>query len=392
MSTAYRRTLRFILPFEVLNIDLKLIFISNFIGAFGDGLFAYLLPYYITEHLGASASEMGMLYTVTFLVSATTLLIAGIIADKYDRKKVMIAGWLAWIPAPLLFSLAENWVQMLPGMILWGFWLSGPTSTAYVVSTADKNKLTLTFTVLSASWSIGYIFSPAVGGYLADIIGMQRVFYVSFLFYTAACLILTMIRSQRPQLHLQSNNNASGNSTRMEKLVLLSAFFALVTFVTMMFRQFIPKFLWDAYGYGDFKIGLLGSVSFFGSAVLGLLLGRLGDRWRKSYAVAASMILCGSSLLLLLSSGCIYVLLIAFFLLGASYITWSLMSAVVGPMAPEHKRARWISIPQTVSMFSSFLAPYVGGLIYEISPHHLFTVSIIALFSIALLSFLRHFE
>ncbi|MCX8177684.1 MAG: MFS transporter [Candidatus Bathyarchaeota archaeon] len=384
--------MRFILPFEVLNIDLKLIFTSNFIGAFGDGLFSYLLPYYITEYLGASASEMGMLYTVTFLVSAITLLTAGIIADKYDRKKVMIAGWLAWIPAPLLFSIAKNWVQMLPGMILWGFWLSGPTSTAYVVSTADKNKLTLTFTVLSASWSIGYIFSPAVGGYLANIIGMQKVFYVSFIFYTAACLILTLIRSQRPQLHPQRKNDASGDSIRMKKLVFLSAFFALVTFVTMMFRQLIPKFLWDAYGYGDFKIGLLGSVSFFGSAVLGLLLGRLGDRWRKSYAIAASMIICSSSLILLLCSGNIYVLSVAFFLLGASYITWSLMSAVVGPLAPEHMRARWISIPQMVSMFSSFLAPYVGGRLYEISPHYLFTASIIASFLIAMLSFLKIFE
>lgn len=388
----YRRALRFILPFEVLNIDLKLIFTSNFIGAFGDGLFSYLLPYYITEYLGASASEMGMLYTVTFLVSAITLLIAGIVADKYDRKKVMIAGWLAWIPAPLLFSLAENWVQMLPGMILWGFWLSGPTSTAYVVSTADKNKLTLTFTVLSASWSLGYVFSPAIGGYLADVIGMQRVFHISFIFYTAACLILTLIRSQHPQPHSPSSDAASGSSVRMKKLVLLSAFFALVTFVTMMFRQFIPKFLWDAYGYGDFKIGLLGSISFLGSAVLGLLLGRLGDRWRKSYAVAASMILCGSSLALLLCSSSFYVLSAAFFLLGASYITWSLMSAVVGPMAPEHMRARWISVPQMISMFSSFLAPYVGGLIYEVSPYYLFTASIIASFSIALLSFLKHLE
>ena len=33
--------------FEGLNRDLKLLFVSNLIGAFGDGLYAYLLPVYI---------------------------------------------------------------------------------------------------------------------------------------------------------------------------------------------------------------------------------------------------------------------------------------------------------------------------------------------------------
>ncbi len=380
MSTSiYRRILRVSFPLEVLNRDLKLIFASNFIGAFGDGLFAYLLPYYMKENLKASPVEVGILYAVTSLMAAVTLFLAGMFADRYDRKKIMIAGWIAWIPAPLIFSLAQNWVQMLPGMILWGFWLGGPTTTAYIVTSADERRLTLTFTVISSSWSFGYIFSPALGGYLAGIVGMQKVFYLAFIFYTSASLILFLISSQHVISSKQKPSEKSLSFLELlktRKLTVLSIFFASTMFVLMMFRPFIPQFLADAYRYGDFEIGLLGSVSFFGSAVLGILLGRLGDKWKKEYALAASMVLCSLSLILLLISGNFYVLTITFFLIGASYITWSLMSAIIGPSAPESMRARWISIPQTVTMFSSFLAPYVGGILYKISPQNLFIIAI----------------
>jgi MFS family permease len=153
-----------------------------------------------------------------------------------------------------------------------------------------------------------------------------------------------------------------------------------------MFRPFVPKFLGDVYRYGGFEIGILGSISFFGSAVLGIFLGRLGDRWKKSYALSVSMALCSLTLALLLLFNSFQILAITFFMMGGSYITWSLMSAIIGPSAPESIRARWVAIPQTISMFSSFIAPYLGGILYDISPNYLFITALIATALLALLA------
>ncbi|MDI6904217.1 MAG: MFS transporter [Candidatus Bathyarchaeia archaeon] len=393
--TRHRKILKLGFPFEVLNKDLKLIFASNLVGAFGDGLYAYLLPYYMAEMLRASPVEVGILYAVMSLTAAFTLLIAGMIADEYDRKKIMIVGWIMWLPAPLIFSLAGNWIQMLPGMILWGFWLGGPTSTAYITTAADKNKVTLTFTALSAAWSFGYIFSPALGGYLAEIIDMQIVFYSAFTLYALAGFILIFISSQHAKSYKQRPSEERYSFfklLRTRKLLILSLFFALTMFILMLFRPFVPQFLADAYGYGDFEIGVLGSVSFFGSAVLGILLGKLGDKWRKTYALAASMSLCCISLILLLSFGDFQILIVTFFVAGGSYVTWSLMSAVVGPLAPESIRARWVSIPQTLGMFSSFIAPYIGGVLYDFSPYYPFLAAITITPFLALLASARLFD
>ncbi len=360
-------------PFEVLNRDLRLLFTCSLVGAFGDGLYSYLLPVYFGRSLGADSVQIGILYAVTSLFAALSLLVAGMVADKYDRKKIMIAGWIAWIPAPLIFSLSGNWLHALPGMVLWGIWLGTPASTAYIVAMADKTKLTLTFTMISAAWSFGYVFSPAIGGYLAGITGMQIVFYVASAFYTLSCLILLFTHSQRATDHERryAEKRASFfELLRTRRLLVSSIIFALIMFILMMFRPFIPQFLSKVYQYGDFEIGILGSICFFGSALLGILLGRLGDKLRKRYAVAASMILCSVSLLLLVLFRHFLILAVAFFIIGGSYVTWSLIGAVLGPLAPEGSGARWVSVPQTVTMFSSFIAPYVGGVLYDSSAYY----------------------
>jgi len=375
-------------PFEVLNRDLRLLFACNLVGAFGDGLYSYLLPVYLSKRLGADSVQVGILYAITGLLAASSLLLAGMLADKYDRKKIMIAGWVAWIPAPLIFSLAGNWVQAIPGMILWGVWLGGPTTTAYIVGTADKSRMTLTFTTISAAWSLGYVFSPAIGGYLADLVGMRFVFFFAMVFYSLACLCLLFVRSQRVSRSVEKEREDQPSFfglLRQRKLLSLSVFFALIMFTVMMFRPFVPQFLANEGHYGDFEIGVLGSVCFFASAVWGILLGRIGDKWKKSYALAATMMLCSLYLILFLSFRSFYALIFVSFLAGASYTIWSLMGAIIGPLAPERIRARWISIPQTVAMFTSIIAPYVGGVLFAASPSYPFYAAIVATLIIALL-------
>jgi DHA1 family multidrug resistance protein-like MFS transporter len=372
----------------VLNRDLKLVFTCNLVGSFGDGLYAYLLPVYMSNTLGADSVQIGLLYAVLNLFATLTLLVSGTLADRYDRKKIMIAGWLAWLPVPLIFSFAGNWIEMLPGMIMWGFWLGGPAGTAYIVTAGDPSTLTLTFTTMSVAWSVGYIFSPALGGFLAGNIGMKPVFYMAFILYSLACLTLSFIKSQRAR-HAQTRTESDYSFKELlktRKLLNLTIFFGALMFVLTMFRPFIPKFVADVYKFGDFEVGILGSVSFASSAVLGLLLGSLGDRSSKSYPLALSAILSSASMVLLLLSGSFAILAISFILIGGSYLTWSLMSAVAGPLAPEPCRARWVAVPQTVSMFVSIIAPYLGGFLYAYSPQYPFMVAVVAMPVLALLA------
>jgi MFS family permease len=220
---------------------------------------------------------------------------------------------------------------------------------------------------------------------------MKIVFVLSSIFYAFAGLILLFIDNQGQDSYARELCPEEPHSflqlLRTRRLFVLTMFFASIMFTLMLFRPFISKFLADVHGFGDFEIGVSGSILFFGSAILGILLGRLGDQSKETYALASALLLCAVSMTFLLVFGDFRMLLIAVFLGGCSYTMWSLMNAIVGPLAPKSIRARWASIPQTVSMFSSFVAPYVGGVLYAASPRYPFVVAIVVMLSLAMLAF-----
>ena len=374
---------------------MKLIFFANLAGSFGDGLYAYIMPYYMKDSLKANAVEIGILYAMTNLFATVTLLIAGLLADRYDRKKILVLGWAAWVPAPLIFAVAKNWVQMIPGMALWGVTLGPPAMAAFIIATTNKNKLTLTFTVISSAWSLGYIFSPALGGYLGRTVGMPLVFLLSSVGYTAATVILLLIKSQHCTNHISDAERKEPSTLQLlksRKLLALSVFLGAIMFALFLFRPFIPTFLTDVYGYNGFQIGVFGSFAFFGSALLGIILGRLGDKTKKTRALAAALAIIGFALVLFLLFGDFQVLLVTQVLVGASYLAWPLMSAIIGPLAPERARALWVAIPLAVGMFTAILAPYLGGVLYEISPYYPFILGIALILFLALLASAKSFD
>ena len=373
-----------------LNRDLKLLFVATFIGAFGDGLYYYILPLYVRE-LEANPVEVGIFFSVMILAAAFTPLLGGYLADKYNRKRVMIVGWLVWMPIPIIFSLAKDWVQMLPGSVLYGFWIGQPAFSAYIASSAEKERMTLTFTILSSSWSLGYIFSPALGAYISDAVGIRWVFYLTFILYGTCTSILFLISSQDVTTKTYQLS-PTATSFRKKKLIVWSAFFAVITFFVLLVRPLVPQILEDEFHLTKSLVGILGSITFLGSGVLGICLGRIGDKWKKTGAISVCMILCSVSALILVLFSNFFALSLASFLMGASYTTWSLIGAVISPIAPEASRARWISVPLSASMFAGFLAPYLGGLLYESSRYNPFLVFIGATALLSVLALTKLFE
>jgi len=386
----YRSILHFEFLSGALNRDLKLLFVATFIGAFGDGLYFYILPLYIRE-LGANPVEVGTFFSVMLLAAAFTSLLGGYLADKYNLKKAMIAGWLVWMPVPIIFSLAKNWVQLLPGAVLYGFWIGQPAFSAYIASSAEKKKMTLTFTILSSSWSLGYIFSPALGAYLSEVVGIRWVFYLTFILYGTCTSIFFLINSQGVATQT-SQLSSTATSFERKKLLVWSAFFAVITFFVLLVRPLVPQILRDEFHLTDSLVGILGSITFLGSGVLGIYLGRIGDKWKKAGAISVCMIFCSVSAIILVLFNNFFALSLASFLMGASYTILSLIGAVISPIAPETSRARWISVPLSASMFAAFLAPYLGGLLYDSSPYNPFLVFIVATALLSVLSLTKLFD
>jgi len=366
-----------------LNRDVWLMCISNFVFAFGEGLFVFVLPN-IIRGLQATPAEVGIAFAILNLAAIITPIPGGFLADKYDRKKVIILGYLVWVPVPLLFSLASHWTQLLPSMFLYGFFLSGSASSAYIASTIKREEMATAFTATSASYWLGYAFSPSIGVYIAQQTSIRVVFYLTTLFYVLSIMVLLFLSSQYATREM-SNAIEKEDTYSVRGVLLWSLFLTLLVFSILLTRPLIPQFLADVYKHSDFNISIIGNVTFAGATLWCLLLGRLGDRWRKSGAIAIGLIVSLIATLILLLTGDFAALLLSAFLMGASYTLWSLVGAIVGPLAPPTTRGRWISVSHTAATSAAFAASLAGGILYETSPSTPFLIFIVTAVMLALL-------
>ena len=376
------RVLSFGVPFKSFTRDIWLICLSNAIGAFGEGLYFWVFPLYI-RHLQADYIQLGLVFSALYGVSALAPLPGGMLADRFDRKKVLILGWAPWVFAPLFYSFAQDWVQLIPGTVCWGISMIGvPALNAYVItSVKDKKNLASVLSFVWSSYSFSYIFAPTVGAFIATIIGMQWLLRLSGLLCAVATCIFLFLRSQNPRKKEtetpKKKLHDSGERQLWRLMMIWAVFYTATTFFMTVGRTFVPTFLSEQVKLNDFYVGLFGSINFAGTTFIGIAVGRLGDKWRKQRAISVCLLLYIASMIPLLLIKEPAVIMPSAFLYGGAIVTGSIVSSYVGTIAPENKRGVWVSIPQMLSLIAAFVAPYLGGYLYAQSPVYAFLVSVI---------------
>jgi DHA1 family quinolone resistance protein-like MFS transporter len=393
----YRRILTFGFPFEAINRDIKLICISNFIGAFGEGLYIFVLPLYLIQ-LNASIIEVGFFFSIMYFFSALAPIPGGFLADRFDRRMVVFFSWGLWTLTPFIYAFSNSWIEMIPGAILWGASMLGaPAIQAYVVTSArDKTKTATLLASFSSTWALGYVFSPAIGGYLTTVIGMKRVLLITTMLAAVCTSVYLLIGSQHAPKKTESKVTEKSpeeiSSPTRKSLLAWSVLYASIIFTMQTGRTLIAPFLSTFVSAQEFYVGLFGSVNFAGVAILGLLIARLADRWSKIDGVLICVLMYVVTVeAILFYPNPVFLLFVAFFWGGA--VTYgALISSVIGVMAPEASRGKWISIPMSSSMVAAVIAPYVSGYLYESSPYMPFIVSLVAVIPVTLLGLTSLFK
>lgn len=367
--------------FKAFTRDIWLLCASNIIGAFGEGLYFWVFPLYIGT-LQADYVQIGIVFSTLYGASALTLLLGGLMADRFDRKNILLASWTPWVLAPLIYSFASNWQQLIPGAICWGVSMIGvPAMNAYIVtSIKDRKKMASVLSFVWSCYSFSYIFAPTVGGYLATVIEMRWVLRIACILTAVATAVFFFLHSQHPpeRNSAKPEKSSQPNSRKPlgHRLLLWSVCFGLISFFMGVGRTFVPTFLSVEVGLNEFLVGLFGSVGFAGMTFMGIAMGHLGDKWRKRSVVSLCLSLFALSMIPLFLVRYVAILMLVAFFFGGSNVTGTIISSFIGSIAPENRRGLWLSVPQTFGLAAAFIAPYLAGYLYTLNPAYTFIVSV----------------
>lgn len=368
-------------PFAELSRDNRLIALSMFLWGASEGLWFYVYPLYI-KSLGADPEEIGLVISVAMMGMAATFIPAGLLADRYSRKRIMLVGYLLGLFSMILVAVAPDWRALLPGFLL--YYMSAfilPAMNSYIAHASEGQDLNRAFTMMTAAYSAGIIFSPALGGWLGERVGMREVFLLSASLIALSTLAILPLKEQ--SVSYQSAALRMKPLLRHRLFWGLSLGVAFIYLVTNLGWPLTPNFLQEVRGLDLSLIGTLATAQSVGAISLAIFLGRV-SRGGWGIMIAALLIWASYGLLFLfpfpLAIAC------AYFLQGSFSALASLSSAQVGKILESPSMGLGFGLFATMRSLALVPGPYIAGYLYALRPDLPFLASIASIPAVMLLT------
>jgi len=361
-------------PFAELSRDNRLIALSWFFWGVSEGLWFYVYPLYI-KSLGADPEEIGFVISVAMMGMAVTFIPAGLLADRYSRKKIILVGCLLSLLSMILVAVAPDWRGLLPGFLL--YYMSAfivPAMNSYIASASEGQDLNRVFTMMTAAYSAGIIFSPALGGWLGERGGMRNVFLLSASLIALSTLAILPLKEQP--------TSYQPVALRIKPLLRHGPFWRLCFMVASIYLviylgwPLTPNFLEEVRGLDLSLIGTLATAQSLGAVCLAIFLGRVS---RGGWGMIAAALLIWASYGLLLLFPFSFAIACAYFLRGSFSALASLSSAQVGKILESPSMGLGFGLFATLRSLALVPGPYIAGYLYALRPDLPFLASIVSI-------------
>ncbi|HEX6129215.1 MAG TPA: MFS transporter [Candidatus Limnocylindria bacterium] len=348
--------------------------------------------------LAGLAALVLVLQTGGFAVAAP---VAGILADRIDRRRLLIAADLARVPVALGFLLARDagtlWIAFACVTLLAvGAAAFEPTSSAALPNLVDRRRLPEANVLIGSAWGTMLAVGAGLGGLVAVALGRDVAFVINALTFAGSAWLIFGIR--RP---LQEARDAQGHHRQeaMLESLRLAVRFArgsrLVTSFLLSKSTFgvgtgvvalLAVFGTSVFGAGDAGIGLLFAARGLGALVGPFLARALVGTTNRGLllGITASLgVLAGSYAVFPLAPGLGAASVLVFLAHCGGGSQWTLSTLGLQRATPDAIRGRLFSLDYGLVTLTIAASTMLAGLLADAVAPSAAVWSMVALIALA---------
>lgn len=351
----------------------QLLLLSNINGAIGTILIAPILEL-LTDPFAVSEVEIGLMITAITAPSIVGIPLAGVIADRYGRKPVLVVSLALFGLAGGAIALTTDFRIVLFLRVLQGLGYSGIVP---VIITAIGDMYTHTEEATAhglrySSSGISEAIIPVTAGALAAF-----AWQYPFLIYLSALPIALIVHLWFREPTRPAQPPSSGRPQRDQ-----SYFRRIVGLITTpygmaaIFALSVPGFFFTAFAtYNSFIVvrvfngsaviaGLLISLFSLTAGIAGSQSGRLADLFgNQTLPLVIANVAMGLGLGLF-SRGSLLLGAVSVSLLGVGLgLAFSLLRSIITDFASQELRGGFVSVAESTMRFTQSITPIVMGAI-----------------------------
>ena len=194
-----------------------LVLVNAFVGGMV-GLERTVVPLVGTEEFGIGSEVVVFSFIITFgLVKACVNLVSGVLADRFTRKMVLVAGWVVGLPVPFMLGYGPSWAWIVGANVLLGVsqGLAWSMTVNMKIDLVGPRQRGLAMGLNEAAGYGAVGLTALATGYLAAWYGLRpEPFYIGIV-YSALGLLLSvfLVRDTRGHARLEASRHSAPGPT-----------------------------------------------------------------------------------------------------------------------------------------------------------------------------------
>lgn len=284
-----------------------MVVIGQIISLFGNAVLRFALPLYLLKETG-SAALFGLVTACSFLPMIVLSLLGGVLADRVNKRNIMVVLDYSTAALILGFSLLLGTASLVPlfiavMMLLYG--IQGayqPSVQASLPSIVDQDQLIGANAVVNQVSSLSGLLGPVIGGVLFGTFGINSILAVSILCFVISATMEIFIHIPHEKRKMSGTALETAGADLKEsyrfirekqpvffRIALVVAMFNMVLSAVMIIG--LPVLLVEQLGISDRLFGISQGVMGLGGIAGGMLAGMLGNKL-KIRKIYKTMFLC----------------------------------------------------------------------------------------------------
>ena len=264
-----------------------LLWAGEFISSIGGGLTSFGLGLYIFQKTG-SATDMALLTLLGFLPSLVLRVPAGVLADRYDRRLLMMIGdglsglGVLFILICMLTGEASLW-QIYLGTTISSIFsaLLEPSYTATITDLLTKEQFSKANGLVSLAGSSRFLLSPIIAGFLLSVSDIKLILIIDICTFFLTVIVAAIVRRgiktsapKEPEPFMKSMKEGWQAVSGKRGLLMLVVVSSLICLFMGMFQVLGEPFVLS---FADSKtLGIVETIAATGMLVTSIVLGIKG--------------------------------------------------------------------------------------------------------------------
>jgi SHS family lactate transporter-like MFS transporter len=298
----------------------------------------------LAQHFGVQKSAIVWSITATLAMRPFGALLFGILADRFGRRKPLIANVIFFSLMELLCGFAPNYTTFLTLRILFGIGMGGEwgLGASLAMESAPQKKRGLISGILQSGYSSGYLLAAIATRTILPTYGWRVMFWAGGLpallaFYVSWQIKETDAWKQNKAPGIKAIISAAASSWK--NFLYLAGLMTLMHCISHGTQDLYPDFLKSAHAFTTARVSYIAMFYNVGAIIGGILFGHMSEHWGRRRAMTAAMVV---SLCVMpfwaFGSTTIALALGAFVMQVGVQGAWGIIPAHLNEMAPDKLR------------------------------------------------------